>query len=168
MRTHKMLPGYLLEANGTAINKETGEIEQLVSKNEYRLETAEKVFLETKGYSINLVRRFTKDQLVKLYKDADVSENPDKTKQVNEVNSLKSGLKQDFVTKVNEVNDNLPNDDKKVNDLEVNDPKKVNGIYVNGERFESLGQASKHTGINKSTINKRIQSDNFPTYYKIE
>lgn len=168
MRVHNLLPNYLLQGDGSVIEKETGEFVPVYEKGQYRLQTAESVFLETKDKEIELIRRFSPADIVKLYQHSDeyvstgsVSEIPEKTPKVNEVNTFKSAENALSYEKVNsKVNE-------KVND-EVNSTEKQPGVYLNGKRFDSLSQASEISGISKSTINKRIQSDNFPTYYRIE
>lgn len=139
-----MLPLYLLEADGTAISKETGEVIDPINRTEYRLETAENVFLEIRNKTINLVRRFTREQLIKLYKEGEdvneVSEKPEKTKaQTRSIGSKRTFAKND------------------------------KAVYsINDVEYLSLRQASELLGMSKDVISKRLSSADYPTYYKIE
>lgn len=144
LRINKHLPSYALEASGTAILRETGEVIEPINKTETRLTSVETVFLETKNKVINIVRRFTTDQLIRLYNEGvditEVSEKPEKTKPQTRTDVSKKGFaKNETAT-----------------------------IVVNDKKYSSLRQASEDLQISKDVISKRIKSDEYPNYYKIE
>lgn len=155
MRINKNIPNYLLQGDEVIVNMLTGELEQKINRSEYRLETAETVFLETKGKTIKLVRRFTDEQIKKLYDQGEtykeVSKKPEKTK-VSQVSQV-------------DLNAVKPTIDTKVSQSVSNE---TAGIYINETRYDSLRQASDILDMSKDTISRRIKSDEFPTYYKVE
>lgn len=67
MRMIDNLTDYLLLDSGSVVEKDTGEVVQLTYKNDYKLLTDEKVWLDTKQNHIRLWRRFTVDEVMKMY-----------------------------------------------------------------------------------------------------
>lgn len=68
MRLIENLTDYLLLDSGAVIERDTQDVVQLTHKGNYKLLTDETVHLYTKGYAVRLWRRFTPDDIVKMYK----------------------------------------------------------------------------------------------------
>lgn len=69
MKENKTISKYIIDENGDVYSKETGELIEMINKTQYKLETDE-VFKSTiTGKKSNVVRRFTREQIVKLYQD---------------------------------------------------------------------------------------------------
>lgn len=154
MRKHELLPNYLLEANGDIIDTNTGEIVQLINRTEYRLQTAEKVYLETLNKTIELVRRFTKDKIISLYRDA------------KEVTSFKNKVSQKpektLSVKTAERAETIKNSNSEKTTFSAGQQ-----IQINGTTYDSISKASKELNIGKATIDRRLKSSDFPTYIKL-
>jgi len=73
MKINKSLSRYILEQNGNVFEKENGEQVEMINKTEYRLVTDEK-FKSAKGKESNIVRRFTREQII-FYADVYGSSN---------------------------------------------------------------------------------------------
>lgn len=69
MKENKNISKYIIDSNGDVYSKDTGELLPMVNKTQYKLETDEVFKSSITGKKSNIVRRFTRDQIVKLYQD---------------------------------------------------------------------------------------------------
>ena len=67
MRTYDMLSSYAISEQGRVIELDTMDFVQLTSQDNYKLLTDEEVYLETKNKTIKLWRRFTVEDIIKMY-----------------------------------------------------------------------------------------------------
>lgn len=141
MKINKSLSRYILEENGNVFEKENGEQVEMINKTEYRLVTDEK-FKSEKGKESNIVRRFTRDQIIKIYNSPDsVSIQKDNPKaNVQEP--------QTSTSEAVKVSDQIQGS--------FDNPEGAK-IQAEGKYFKSIGEASKVIGISYNTIKKRIE-----------
>lgn len=69
MKENKTLSKYIIDENGDVYSKETGEMVEMINKTQYKLETDEVFKSAITGKKSNVVRRYTREQIVKLYQD---------------------------------------------------------------------------------------------------
>lgn len=70
MKNIRNLSNYVADKDGNVYSKETGAIIELTDNADYKLQTDEKVYLETLDKTIKLIRRFTPEQIQTLYRQS--------------------------------------------------------------------------------------------------
>lgn len=143
MKINKNLSRYVLDQNGDVYEKASGEKVELETRTEYKLVTDE-IFKSYKGKSSNIVRRFTRDQIVKIYNS------PDSV-------SIGSESKKDPI-KENPIVDQKPETttSKAIENKEV-----VEGEFyqfeIFGVKYRNAKEASKAIGVSPNTITNRAK-----------
>lgn len=135
LKVNKNISKYLINELGEVFSIDSGEKIEMINKTQYRLETDEVFNSILKKRKSNIKRRFTREQIIKIWGDiesktlSDIEENKIKEDPVNESNDVKSG------------------------------------VMVEGITYKTVGEASKKTGISYQTIKNRIkkQVDGYKT-----
>lgn len=126
-KVNKNISKYLINELGEVFSIDSGEQIEMINKTQYRLETDEVFNSILKKRKSNIKRRFTREQIIKIWGDSeskplsDIKENKIKEDPVNESNDIKSG------------------------------------VMVEGITYKTVGEASKKTGISYQTIKNRIK-----------
>lgn len=143
MKINKNLSRYVLDQNGDVYEKATGDQVELSNKTEYKLVTDE-IFKSLKGKSSNIVRRFTRDQIVKIYNS------PDSV-------SIESGSKEDPI-KENPIVDQKP---ETTTSKAIENKESVEGEFyqfeIFGVKYRNAKEASKAIGVSPNTITNRAK-----------
>ena len=133
MMQNKHIPNYQL-SNSLVMDASTGEIVHPVN-NQYILKTSEEVFLETTGKTIKLVRRFSPEQIQKLYESGTpVTEN------VTDVTMLQAIPKK------------VLQDSKMLQDVTGQQ------YLINGVTYNTLREAANVTGTSHMTLKRWIDA----------
>lgn len=143
MKINKNLSRYVLDKKGDVYDKSTGDQVELETKTEYKLVTDE-IFKSYKGKSSNIVRRFTRDQIVKIYNS------PDSV-------SIESGSKEDPI-KENPIVDQKP---ETTTSEPIENKDVVEGEFyqfeIFGVKYRNAKEASKAIGVSPNTITNRAK-----------
>lgn len=122
MKTNKNLARYILDENGDVFEKQTGEKVELINRSYYKLTTEEVFKSPLTGKKSNILRRFTVDQIVKVWND----------KESELLNSVHSGKKEEFKMKEDH--------------LVESKPKAAEGAFkisVHGIKYKSVKEAAE-------------------------
>lgn len=147
MKINKNLSRYVLDQNGDVYEKASGEKVELENKTEYKLVTDE-IFKSLKGKSSNIVRRFTRDQIVKIYNSPDSTDLSKWKASEEDIKSLNENIASDLA-KETEV------DQKKKKIL--NDPLPEFQFEIFGVKYRNAKEASKAIGVYPNTITNRAK-----------
>lgn len=146
MKINKNLSRYVLDQNGDVFEKESGEKVELVNKTEYKLVTDE-IFKSYKGKSSNIVRRFTRDQIVKIYNSPDSTDLSKWKSSEEDIKSLNEKLASDLSKETEK------DQKKKV----LNDPLPEFQFEILGVKYRNAKEASKAIGVSPNTITNRAK-----------
>lgn len=133
MRTYDMLSSYAISEQGKVIELDIMDFAQLTNQDSYKLLTDEEVYLETKNKTIKLWRRFTVEDIIKMW-------NSPKAKPI-QLTTLKEEIVQ-----VDGTSDDI---------VQVKQGKSVQ-VSINGVVYKSVNEASAQLSIHRNTIKKRL------------
>lgn len=130
MKSNPNIPNYVVSPQGELFDIETGEAVEQIEKGVYRVETSETFFSKLKNRESNIKRRYTVDDLVKIYNHKDSfeveskkEEQPSKEKETAAAAQGESDFK----------------------------------IEVHGVKYRTATEAGKALGVSSTTVKNRIK-----------
>lgn len=151
-KTLRNISNYIVGEDLQVINTITGEVVTPLDSGEIKLQTDEEMYLPTKDKTIKLVRRFTLEQIRKLYDQSDaIVDNATETDKLD-TKTDKLELFSGQVEENGQVSERTSSEtDKLVQG-------KLTSVSINGQVYNSLNEASKALGVGRNTIKRRIDS----------
>lgn len=144
MKVYKSLSKYLLDKSGAVFSKEDGTQVEPMKGGLVRLVT-DKIFVSRSGKRSNIVRRFTKDEILQRYNHKDAIE--------------ESKVQDQVIEKAPEVN-NESKDEVRSKVIERSEGMIDDELFqyeIHGIKYRTAGEASKHLGIAVNTVTNRVK-----------
>lgn len=142
MKVYKSLSKYLLDKSGAVFMKSDGTQVEPMKGGLVRLVTDE-IFVSRSGKRSNIVRRFSKDEIIQRYNHKDAV---DESKVQDPV--VQKPIEEVKPVEVKEVA-------KKVLDRVVDE--EVYQYEINGKKYRNAGEAGKDLGIASNTVTNRVK-----------
>lgn len=144
MKVNKNLSRYVLDANGEVYDQESG-VRMEYFKDQLKLTTDEKFVSSITGKASNIVRRFSREQIVKIWND----------KESVLLSKLEKQSKTDpeAVTEVKKEIEKPEPTEKKP----VNESKDQFQYLIQGTKYLNAGEAGKALGVSGNTIKNRVK-----------
>jgi len=141
MKINKSLSAYVIDQNGDVFERKTGDQLEIFDRKtgEYKLHTDE-IFRTTKGKSVKIVRRFTREDIIKVWNSKD---------------SLPVAKYEaaELIDKVVQQG----RDETKTPKEPASSKESVDVLEINGVKYRNISQAAKALGVSSTTIRNRLK-----------